>query len=224
MSEGQPPPLDQFAQIFGDFFGGGPLVGRGEDLVVPLELPADLARTGTRRTLTVERKVPCAACAGQGGEVKECAPCGGKGRVTHTQGFFQIAGTCAACRGRGKVVTRACGACDDGRVPRGETLAVEVPAGVRTGTRLRLPDKGHQLAGHPPGHLYIAITVLGEAPAAVDEGAIAAAGAHPFREHAAPQAVAAPSVRAVARSGARTLPLALLVAIAAGLLAYLVLR
>jgi DnaJ-class molecular chaperone len=220
-SSGSEPPID-IEQIFGDFFGSS-LRGRGEDLVVPLELPADLARAGTRRTITVERRELCAICAGAGGESRPCPRCDGKGGVTGTQGSFRIVKRCAHCLGHGRIETRRCGACTDGSVLRSETLTVELPPNAQSGMQLRLAGKGHQGVGVPPGHLYVALTVIGEAPAPVDEGAIAAGGAHPFRERAPSEAPAKPTVRAVARTGTGWVvgTVAIAVAFAFGLIAYL---
>jgi len=92
--------------------------------------------------------------------------CGGHGRVRHAQGFFTLERTCPNCQGRGQSIDSPCPSCSgSGRVTRERTLAVNIPAGVEDGTRIRLAGEGEAgVRGGPPGDLYIFLSI----------------GAHPF--------------------------------------------
>jgi molecular chaperone DnaJ len=89
--------------------------------------------------------------------MKTCATCDGHGRVRAAQGFFSIERTCPTCHGRGEVLEKPCRACrGEGRVDRPQTLEIQIPPGVDTGTRLRVAGKGEAGPfGAPPGDLYI---------------------------------------------------------------------
>jgi molecular chaperone DnaJ len=85
-----------------------------------------------------------------------CQFCGGSGKTTRVKGLLQFAVTCAECGGMGKYV-RECEDCGgEGRIPSSETLDVDLPAGVATGSRIRVPGKGNAgRLGGPGGDLYI---------------------------------------------------------------------
>ena len=87
--------------------------------------------------------------------------CGGRGQVQYSQGFFSVARTCPDCRGAGSVIRDPCPDCrGQGRSERQRSIQVRVPAGVDTGSRLRLPGEGeHGRNGGPPGDLYVVIGV-----------------------------------------------------------------
>ena len=98
--------------------------------------------------------------------------CGGQGKVRHAQGFFTLERTCPNCQGRGQSIDNPCGSCaGSGRVTRERTLAVNIPAGVEDGTRIRLAGEGEAgVRGGPPGDLYIFLSI-GSHPFFQREGA-----------------------------------------------------
>ena len=100
------------------------------------------------------------------------AICGGQGRVRHAQGFFTLERTCPNCHGRGQSIDSPCASCaGSGRVTRERTLAVNIPAGVEDGTRIRLSGEGEAgVRGGPPGDLYIFLSI-GSHPFFQREGA-----------------------------------------------------
>ncbi|MGI9376449.1 MAG: DnaJ C-terminal domain-containing protein, partial [Tsuneonella suprasediminis] len=90
-----------------------------------------------------------------------CNLCGGIGKVRAKQGFFVVERPCPNCHGRGEVIEDPCKACrGEGRVDMPQTIDVEIPPGVDTGTRIRLSGKGEAgPRGAPPGDLYIFVHV-----------------------------------------------------------------
>jgi molecular chaperone DnaJ len=164
---------DLFNDLFGDLFGaaGGPGARartrgrRGEDLRYNLELSFEQAVFGAEVTIQVPRHVECAACGGSGARAGTrpvtCPTCRGMGQVRYTQGFFSINKTCPQCRGEGRNIESPCPACRGAGLTREMiTLAVKIPAGVETGSRLKLTGEGERgIRGGPPGDLYVVITV-----------------------------------------------------------------
>ena len=160
-----------FSDILGDLFGfGGGRRGpggatRGADLRYDLKLTFEEAAFGTETVLRIPRLEGCPDCKGSGSEGgKEpavCSACGGRGQVRYTQGFFTVARTCPQCRGEGRVVVDPCKACKgQGRIERERTVSVKIPAGVDTGSRLRLTAEGeHGRQGGPAGDLYVVLQV-----------------------------------------------------------------
>ena len=173
---------DIIGDLFGDFFGtgrgragrGG--ARRGDDLQYRLEVSFEEAAKGTERTLSFSRMVGCDPCGGSGALAGTtpvpCAQCRGTGQIRIQQGFFSIAKTCGQCGGRGTVVTDPCPSCRGAGTRRQQhTISVKVPAGVDTGSRLRLRGEGEGGArGGPPGDLYVLIEVA-EHPIFVRDGA-----------------------------------------------------
>ncbi|HWP33970.1 MAG TPA: molecular chaperone DnaJ [Thermodesulfobacteriota bacterium] len=166
------PFTDLFTDLFGDFFGatvGGARARargrRGEDLRYNLELSFEEAAFGTEATIQVPRRTDCSACGGSGAKAGTrpvaCPTCRGFGQVRYTQGFFSINKTCPRCRGEGRVIETPCPECDGTGLRRETvTLSVKIPAGVETGTRLKLTGEGERgLRGGPPGDLYVVVTV-----------------------------------------------------------------
>ena len=157
---------DIFDDLFGDVMGrrgGGRSSGatRGSDLRYNLEITLEEAFAGKTANLTLPTSVACTACTGSGAKPgakpRACSTCGGYGRVRAQQGFFSIERTCPHCHGQGEVIDNPCTTCSGtGRVTRERSLAVNVPAGVEDGTRIRLAGEGEAgLRGGPPGDLYI---------------------------------------------------------------------
>jgi molecular chaperone DnaJ len=107
----------------------------------------------------------CEVCSGTGAEggaePATCPTCAGMGKVRAQQGFFSVERTCPTCSGRGQIIKNPCTSCAGaGRVRKDRTLNVNIPAGVETGTRIRLAGEGEAgLRGGPAGDLYIFIEV-----------------------------------------------------------------
>ena len=165
---------DVFEDLFGDMMGrrGGGAAGggrsraqRGQDLRYNLRVSLEEAYRGLQKTITVPGSVACDECEGTGAEgatqPATCPTCSGMGRVRAQQGFFTVERTCPTCGGQGQIVKNPCKACHGaGRIEKDRTLSVNIPAGVETGTRIRLAGEGEAgMRGGPAGDLYIFIEV-----------------------------------------------------------------
>src|SRR5215467_2776613 len=163
-----------FRDIFADLFGGGatrekepprPQPKRGDDIEMPLSLSFEEAIKGLTTNITVNRSEQCSRCNGAGdigGPVVVCSTCKGSGQVQRAGGRLRFAQECPDCGGTGR--RRApCTLCHGkGTTPKTETVKVRIPAGVETGSRVRIPGKGHGgRLGAPAGDLYI-ITNVGQ--------------------------------------------------------------
>ncbi|MEL6708951.1 MAG: molecular chaperone DnaJ [Pseudomonadota bacterium] len=164
---------DIFETIFGSAFGGGgggrggqrQQNRRGADLRYDMEISLEEAFHGKKTEIEIEVSAPCDVCDGSGatpgtGE-RTCTTCGGRGAVRAKQGLFVVERPCPTCNGRGVVLEDPCKACQgEGRVDKAQTLEVDIPPGVDTGTRIRLAGKGEAgMRGAPAGDLYIFIHV-----------------------------------------------------------------
>ena len=120
---------------------------------------------GVDKEITVERRVLCQRCEGQGMEpgtsAKTCASCGGRGQVTQNRGLLRVFTTCPTCRGAGSLIPHPCETCGGAGSNKEERqMQVRIPPGVDTGTRLRLRGEGEAgRLGGPPGDLYIEVQV-----------------------------------------------------------------
>ena len=163
---------DVFDDLFGDFMGAGRQgagrqrrAARGSDLRYNLRMTLEEAYSGKQATITVPGSVACDTCNGTGAEggaePSTCPTCAGMGKVRAQQGFFTVERTCPTCSGRGQIIKNPCKACAGaGRVRKDRSLNVSIPAGVETGTRIRLAGEGEAgLRGGPSGDLYIFIEV-----------------------------------------------------------------
>jgi molecular chaperone DnaJ len=168
---------DIFDDLFGDFTGGrarqsgggrgGQASGaaRGADLRYNLEIPLEDAFRGKQQTIKMTTSVSCDSCAGsgaaKGSAPEDCATCNGFGKVRAQQGFFTIERSCHTCQGTGKVIKNPCGGCaGTGKQRKERSLAVNIPAGVEEGTRIRLAGEGEAgFRGGPNGDLYLFISV-----------------------------------------------------------------
>jgi molecular chaperone DnaJ len=160
---------DVFDDLFGDFMGGGRGGGRratrGSDLRYNLRVSLDEAFSGVQKTINVPTAVNCSSCSGtgseSGSEPTTCPTCSGMGKVRAQQGFFTVERTCPTCSGLGQIIKNPCKSCGGaGRVEKERSLSVNIPAGVETGTRIRLAGEGEAgLRGGPPGDLYIFVEV-----------------------------------------------------------------
>ena len=162
-----------FGDVFGDLFGQqggrqsrsrtGP--ARGADLRYVMEIDLKEVLTGVQRPITFDSDDACGECEGTGAEkgskVETCATCNGRGQVVRSQGFFSMASTCPKCRGQGVSIKSPCRKCrGGGRVAVNRKILVTVPAGVDSGTQLRMSGEGEAGGrGGPPGDLYIDLRV-----------------------------------------------------------------
>ena len=162
---------DVFDDLFGDFMGGQRGGGgrsraqRGSDLRYDMRVTLEEAFAGTQKTINVPTSVSCSPCNGtgaaNGSEPQTCPSCSGMGKVRSQQGFFTVERTCPACGGLGQTIKDPCSNCRGaGRVEKERALSVNIPAGVETGTRIRLAGEGEAgLRGGPSGDLYIFVEV-----------------------------------------------------------------
>lgn len=161
---------DVFDDLFGDFMGGRgggrrSAAQRGNDLRYNLRINLEDAFSGLQKTIVVPTAVGCGACNGTGAEggsePQTCPTCSGMGKVRAQQGFFTVERTCPTCAGMGQTIKDPCKTCHgQGRVEKEKSLSVNIPAGVETGTRIRLAGEGEAgMRGGPSGDLYIFIEV-----------------------------------------------------------------
>ncbi|GAB4257545.1 MAG: molecular chaperone DnaJ [Deferrisomatales bacterium] len=161
-----------FTDLFGDLgdilgggrgFRAGPQ--KGADLEYELEIGFREAVLGTEKEISYRRAAPCAECSGRGYRPGTgggpCPQCGGSGRVRAGGGPIVLQQTCPRCRGSGRLPGAPCSTCGGrGAVPRAERLRVRIPAGVDTGSKVRVAGKGEAGGdGGPPGDLYIKVRV-----------------------------------------------------------------
>ncbi len=160
---------DIFSDLGFDIFGGGTHQrtsrgrSRGRDLEITVEITLEEAAEGIEKSITVPRYEICAVCSGSGakpGTKKAvCTQCRGSGRVVVSSGFFQLAQTCPKCRGQGEMIQAVCPECHgEGRRKETHHIKVKIPAGVDTGSNLRVRGEGEAgTAGR--GDLYVVIEV-----------------------------------------------------------------
>ena len=165
-----------FADIFDTFFGSGfggrgrrERSNRGDDLRYDLTITFEESFTGVERQIDVLRLGACERCTGSGAEPgtgqETCPGCGGSGQIRRAaQSFFgQVVttATCPTCGGAGRILKSPCAQCrGQGRVQKSKRLAVKIPAGVDTGSQIRISGEGEAgLRGGPPGDLYVVLRV-----------------------------------------------------------------
>lgn len=161
---------DIFQAFFGGGFGfGGRQAAAGGDILVEVEIELAEVATGVRREVTYDAVGSCEHCHGNGAEpgtpIRTCETCGGAGelrQVTRTPfGQMVRSAPCDACGGAGKIPETPCETCGgSGRTRQSRTSAIEVPAGIEDGQRMRITGAGHAgEAGAPPGDLYVEVRV-----------------------------------------------------------------
>lgn len=161
---------DIFETIFGSAFGGSGGSARqqnrrGADLRYDMQVTLEEAFHGKSTEIEIEVSQACDTCEGSGAtpgtSERKCNLCHGMGAVRAKQGLFVIERPCPTCNGRGSVIENPCRDCrGEGRLDKAQTLNVDIPAGVDTGTRIRLSGKGEAgQRGSPPGDLYIFLHV-----------------------------------------------------------------
>lgn len=156
---------------FGDMFGGQAsgsrrtTAQRGSDLRYDLEITLEEAATGKEVELKIPRLEKCVECEGKGTEKgtqpETCITCQGSGQVRYQQGFFSVMRTCANCGGKGQIIKNPCKECKGaGRIEKEKTLEIKIPAGVETGSRLRVNGEGEAGTNNgQSGDLYVVIHV-----------------------------------------------------------------
>ena len=164
---------DIFDEMFGEILGGGARraqqnaggAQRGADLRFDMDVTLEEAFVGVTKNITIPNAVTCDECNGSGAAAGtspiDCTMCKGHGRVRAQQGFFTVERTCPTCQGVGRVIQSPCRKCNgQGRVRQQRTLAVEIPAGVEDGMRIRLTGEGEAGArGGHSGDLYVILGV-----------------------------------------------------------------
>jgi molecular chaperone DnaJ len=178
-----------FGDILSNLFGGGggagagaagsgraragagqrPAQARGADLETEVSLTFDQAVRGTQLPLSVPTSKPCPTCHGSGARPgtspKVCPVCNGRGVEAQNEGIFSINQPCSNCKGSGTVIEHPCPTCEGTGAQRSvRRLRVNIPAGVRDGSRIKLAGKGDPgVRGVPPGDLYV-ITRVSDSP------------------------------------------------------------
>ena len=167
-----------FGDLFESLFAGGPFgfrssrrrgPRRGADLRYDMEIDLEDAVKSTTKHIIIPRYETCSRCDGSGAAsksaIKTCPDCSGTGMSTRTQrtpfGMFQTSMTCRRCHGEGRYISEACAVCNgSGRVEKERKIKVDVPAGVESGTTLRLSGQGEAgEKGSRSGDLYVVIHV-----------------------------------------------------------------
>ena len=157
-----------FRDLFSQFFRGGrggvmePEQEAGGDLEYQIEIDFGDAVRGAVKKLQITRLDTCETCHGTGaiGSPQTCTVCGGTGTIQQAAGKMRFNVPCTRCGGTGKIRTqcRTCGG--EGRVRRTETIEVRIPAGLASGSRVRVPGKGNSgTMGAPAGDLYLRVEV-----------------------------------------------------------------
>ena len=169
---GQPgsSPFSSFGEIFSDLFGrrasqSGSGPKRGSDLEYQIKIPFLEAVNGVEKRLNFQRQVACDECHGSGSrsgsQTKPCSECQGSGQVQQRHGTMTFGTTCGSCAGSGQIRAGDCSACRGvGFRAASEALTVRIPAGVNTGSRVRIAGKGNGGArGGSAGDLYLVVEV-----------------------------------------------------------------
>ncbi|MBX2987038.1 MAG: molecular chaperone DnaJ [Bdellovibrionaceae bacterium] len=169
--------FQNFGDIFGDLFGGMAGAGgasqrrrpqaprRGADLRYLIEIELKDVISGMDREIEFDADESCGECHGSGAEKGSkpvpCTTCHGSGQVVRSQGFFTMASPCPTCEGTGQMIKNPCQKCSGrGRLEKHHRLRISIPAGVDTGTRLRVNGEGEGgYMGGPNGDLYVEIRV-----------------------------------------------------------------
>jgi molecular chaperone DnaJ len=159
------------SSAFGSAFGGGGPAGptQGADIQAGAEITLAEAATGTPVELKFDAVVRCEHCHGNGAEpgtpIETCPKCQGTGqlRTIARTPFGQMVSSaaCDQCGGDGKIATDPCHVCSGrGRVVESQDVAVDIPAGIADGQRIRVTGRGHAgERGGPPGDLYVQVRV-----------------------------------------------------------------
>jgi molecular chaperone DnaJ len=168
-----------FGDILSDLFGGTGGASRtgggrsrserGRDLETDVHVSFEQAMEGAQIPVSVPLSAPCTTCHGTGAKPGTtptvCSRCQGRGVEAESQGLFSISQPCRQCGGTGTEIKEACPTCQgSGRTRQVKRYRVNIPAGVRDGSRVRLAGKGEAgPRGGPSGDLYV-VTRVGDSP------------------------------------------------------------
>jgi molecular chaperone DnaJ len=165
---GEGPGFGGFRDIFSQFFGRNNgeqsvTAEKGSDLEYGINIDFWEAIRGTQVRLNTNRQETCETCNGSGsmgGQTTVCPECDGTGNVTQMAGAMKFSLTCPRCDGKGRL-RNVCPTCHgDGRLIKQDSVEVRIPAGVPTGSRLRVAGRGNAgRNGGPAGDVYITIRV-----------------------------------------------------------------
>jgi molecular chaperone DnaJ len=171
-----------FSDILSGIFnaGGGrartrPAAERGRDLETTVSLSFEQAVAGAQVPVSVATHTACPTCRGTGAEPGTqpvvCPVCHGRGVESQGQGLFSITRPCERCGGSGTVIEKPCHTCHgQGRMRELKKYRVNIPAGVKDGSRIRLAGKGEAgLRGGPAGDLFV-VTHVSESPVFTRKG------------------------------------------------------
>ncbi len=164
--------LFNFSDLFGDIFGGSFFSSRrrrqrtvmGQDVEVHISITLREAFEGCEKEITYFRAKICPDCGGTGAKPGtspvRCPLCKGKGVITEGNFIFSVRRTCPECGGRGTIIKSKCKTCGGhGLVKKKETLKIKIPAGIVTGTSLRVRGKGYEAPQGEPGNLYVVVMI-----------------------------------------------------------------
>ncbi len=159
--------FSDFSEIFEEMFSGGarsrgrPQAQPGSDIRYDVSMTLEEAYYGKKLNIRFTTLVRCDACHGTGSEGNKkpspCPMCGGRGSVRYNQGFITIEKTCPTCGGSGSVLSDPCKRCSgSGRIKGEKNLEISIPAGVATGSKIRIVGEGEAgFKGAQAGNLYI---------------------------------------------------------------------
>ena len=162
---------DILSDLFGGAGGGGraPRPERGRDLETEVHISFEQAMEGAQIPVSVPLSAPCPTCHGTGAkpgtQPTVCSRCNGRGVEAQSQGLFSISQPCSLCGGTGTEIKDPCPTCSgSGRTRQIKRYRVNIPAGVREGSRVRLAGKGEAgPRGGASGDLYV-VTHVAESP------------------------------------------------------------
>lgn len=138
---------------------------KGDNLIVTLSIPFELAVSGGQTSFTVEKEKTCPSCNGGGAKpgsrVQTCPDCQGRGTVVIGQGGFGVTRPCSQCYGKGQIIENPCDRCHgSGQVKGKRCYKVKIPAGIDEGGQIRLKGEGQQgIAGGSAGDMLVTIHI-----------------------------------------------------------------
>ena len=154
-------PFGSFNSPFGSSFNNRnqnqPIPGENEYL--ELEISFKEAYLGCSKDISIHKYHNCEKCNGKGGEISTCKHCNGQGMIVNRNGFTIIQQTCPYCHGTGQSVNKKCNTCNGtGYTSETSTIKINIPAGVSSGNKLRVPDCGYPGKNNGPnGSLFVII-------------------------------------------------------------------
>lgn len=167
--------MGDIGDIFGEFFGGGGMGGRGRsqqargrDISTEIDISFEESIFGVKRSVLISKQSTCDICKGTGGKpdtkMDTCKTCNGKGKVREMKrsilGTFETARVCDSCHGAGKIPNEKCSECKGKGVHnKQEDISIAIPAGINNGEMIRMTGKGEAISHGQTGDLYIKVNV-----------------------------------------------------------------